>query len=82
MQIERNTESETDLEKVHNLRLAWCAFRALSVRGPGERNSSVSLGGWTRGLHVGTATKTARAQRLSTKAEHKNGQRSWVPSYS
>ena len=44
MQIERNTESETDLEKVHNLRLAWCAFRALSVRGPGERNSSVSFG--------------------------------------
>jgi hypothetical protein len=26
MQIERNTASEMDLEKVHNPRLVWCAF--------------------------------------------------------
>ena len=33
MQIERNTESETDLEKVHNLRLEWLRFRAIFGHG-------------------------------------------------
>ena len=38
-----NKESETDLEKVHNLRLECCALSPLSLRpGAGERNSSVS----------------------------------------
>ena len=80
MQIERNTATETDLEKVHNLRLCMvCVFARFPSGGLGDATPPALRRRFTRGLDERTNSSTARAPHLINGPEPQNLLRSWVP---